>query len=150
VAALTMTPDDLSPFAEIPVEKAQTMIDDAMAMAALVAPCILEETFANEAAARAIIRGAILRWNEAGTGAYTQRSAGSVQVSTDTRQPRKGMFWPTEIDQLQKLCATTTSGAFSISMLGASSIHQPWCSLHFGATYCSCGADIAGEPIYEL
>ena len=27
--------------------------------------------------------------------------------------------------------------------------HRPWCSLMFGATYCSCGADIAGEPIYE-
>lgn len=27
--------------------------------------------------------------------------------------------------------------------------HLPWCSLNFGANYCSCGADIAGEPIYE-
>jgi len=28
------------------------------------------------------------------------------------------------------------------------SIHAEWCSLNFGATYCSCGADIAGAPIY--
>lgn len=42
-----------------------------------------------------------------------------------------------------------TSGAFSIDTLGASTVHQPWCSLNFGATYCSCGADIAGYPIYE-
>lgn len=28
-------------------------------------------------------------------------------------------------------------------------VHLPWCSLNFGATYCSCGTDIAGEPIYE-
>lgn len=27
--------------------------------------------------------------------------------------------------------------------------HRPWCALYFGADYCSCGADIAGEPIYE-
>ncbi|WP_074784749.1 hypothetical protein [Arthrobacter woluwensis] len=27
--------------------------------------------------------------------------------------------------------------------------HLPWCSLNFGAMYCSCGTDIAGEPIYE-
>lgn len=45
---------------------------------------------------------------------------------------------------------TDPSGAFSIDMFSASSIHQPWCSLAFGALYCSCGADIAGYPIYEL
>lgn len=27
--------------------------------------------------------------------------------------------------------------------------HLPWCNLNFGALYCSCGADIAGTPIYE-
>lgn len=41
-------------------------------------------------------------------------------------------------------------GAFSLDMAGAcGSIHQPWCSLAFGALYCSCGADIAGFPLYE-
>ena len=42
--------------------------------------------------------------------------------------------------------------AFSIQVTGQVSgleLHRPWCSLMFGATYCSCGADIAGEPIYE-
>lgn len=28
-------------------------------------------------------------------------------------------------------------------------VHLPWCSINFGALYCSCGVDIAGEPIYE-
>lgn len=41
------------------------------------------------------------------------------------------------------------SGAFSIDTLGVSSVHLPWCSLNLGAAYCSCGADIAGYPIYE-
>lgn len=28
--------------------------------------------------------------------------------------------------------------------------HQPWCSLMFGANYCSCGADLTGdEPLWE-
>ncbi|MGV9196723.1 hypothetical protein ACTOVL_05935 [Arcanobacterium canis] len=27
--------------------------------------------------------------------------------------------------------------------------HRAWCSLMFGASYCSCGVDIAGEPIFE-
>jgi hypothetical protein len=29
------------------------------------------------------------------------------------------------------------------------SAHRPWCSLYFAASYCSCGVDIAGEPIFE-
>ncbi len=45
--------------------------------------------------------------------------------------------------------APKSSGAFSITPSGVSSIHAPWCALVFGATYCSCGADIAGFPIYE-
>lgn len=43
-----------------------------------------------------------------------------------------------------------SSGAFSVDMTSTvSPIHAPWCSLYFGATYCSCGADIAGYPIFE-
>jgi hypothetical protein len=42
-----------------------------------------------------------------------------------------------------------TSGAFSIDMLNTTTTHLPWCSLMMGAAYCSCGADIAGYPIYE-
>jgi len=43
-----------------------------------------------------------------------------------------------------------TSGAFSVDMVGSfGSAHLPWCSLMLGATYCSCGVDIAGVPIFE-
>lgn len=42
------------------------------------------------------------------------------------------------------------TGAYSVDMLGlAGSRHLPWCSLMMGATYCSCGVDIAGRPIFE-
>lgn len=44
---------------------------------------------------------------------------------------------------------TSRSGAFSIRPSGCDTIHQPWCALAFGATYCSCAADIAGFPLYE-
>lgn len=27
--------------------------------------------------------------------------------------------------------------------------HRPWCALMWNANYCSCGADIAGGPVYE-
>ena len=43
VPAVTVTPEDLAPFAEIPGGKAEAMIADAMAMARLVAPCIDSE-----------------------------------------------------------------------------------------------------------
>lgn len=40
-------------------------------------------------------------------------------------------------------------GAFAIDTVSAATIHIAWCSLMMGANYCSCGADIAGHPIYE-
>ena len=46
--------------------------------------------------------------------------------------------------------AKTETRAFSVRPSGGVSSHLPWCSLMFGATYCSCGVDIAGEPIFEL
>lgn len=45
----------------------------------------------------------------------------------------------------------TTGKAFSITPSGSTSAHMPWCALNFGATYCSCGADLTGYeyPLYE-
>lgn len=116
MAAVAITIDDLLPFApDIDEAKALLMIEDALATAAEVAPCILESDFTKDAAAKAIIRGAILRWNDAGTGAVTQMSAGSFQQTIDNRTTRKSMFWPTEIVDLQKLCGTARSGkAFTV------------------------------------
>lgn len=151
MAAVTITPDDLAPFATIDEAKAQAMIDDALARAALIAPCIAEDDFDNEAAAKAIIRGAILRWNEAGTGAYSSQTTGPFSVTQDTRQERRSLFWPSEITDLEKLCASSTSGAFGIDTApGAAEVHGETCALRFGATYCSCGVDIAGYPLYEI
>jgi hypothetical protein len=45
---------------------------------------------------------------------------------------------------------TPAEGAFSIDQVPTSSNHLPWCALSMGANYCSCGVDIADEPIYEL
>jgi hypothetical protein len=141
------------------------MIADAEAMAVLTAPCLsallvvpddeTPEATATRtgqlAAIKAILRGAILRWDDAGTGAVTQETTGPFGRSIDTRQARKAMFWPSELEQLQGICSGgDAAGAFSVDVLGADSAHLPWCSLNFGATYCSCGVDIAGFPIFEL
>ena len=40
-------------------------------------------------------------------------------------------------------------GVFAVDTYGTVSAHLPWCSLAFGALYCSCGVDIAGTPIFE-
>lgn len=104
MAAVTLAPSDLEPFAAIDVVKAEAMIDDALALAARVAPCITDPTFEHESAARAILRGAILRWNESGTGALSTQQAGPFAMGIDTRQQRRAMFWPSEIDALQELC----------------------------------------------
>jgi hypothetical protein len=156
VAATTLSPEDLEPFADIPPAKAQAMIEDALALAATVAPCITTDAFPHDAAARAILRRAILRWHDSGSGAITQESIGPYNYSTDTRDARSnrsGLFWPTEIEQLQDLCRGDDSGksAFAVDRVPtAAVVHADICALRFGAAYCSCGAVLTGSlPLYE-
>lgn len=159
-----LEPSDLAAFAEIDQAKAQAMIDDAEAMAALAAPCLSDSTFqgddARRAAVKAILRGAVLRWHEAGSGALTQKTqtAGPFNNSEsyDTRQQRRGMFWPSEITQLRDMCSAfsgrSSGKAFAIDTVAPSAAaHSPICALVFGATYCSCGSDInrLEGPLYE-
>ena len=159
-----LAPADLAAFASIEPAKAQAMIDDATAMAVRVAPCIaipagqpgaLSDN--DQAAVKAVLRNAILRWNDSGTGALAglQQSAGSFSVSQtmDTRSPRRGLLWPTEINDLQAICKSgSETGAFEINTVpeDASILHADICSINFGATYCSCGAILTGRlPLYE-
>lgn len=109
---------DLEPFATIEPGKAEAMIEDAEAMAVLAAPCITTEGFAHMGAVKAILRGAVLRWNEAGTGALQAQQAGIFGQTLDTRQERRGMFWPSEIVALQSLCALAGGGAYTTSLAG--------------------------------
>lgn len=159
-------PDDLAPFATIDAAKAGAMIEDAEAMAVLAAPCLPDlldapagesagdatRRLAKVAALKAILRGAIIRWDEAGSGAAqtTQRSMGpfSESATMDTRQQRRGMFWPSEITQLQQLCSSGGTRAFAVDTVPGSSSHLPWCGVTWGGS-CSCGVSIAGAPIFE-
>lgn len=102
------------------------MIADAMAMASVVAPCINDDDFAYSAAAKAIIRGAILRWNDQGNGAATQLVAGPYQV-TNTTQPRRSMFFPSEIVDLQNLCSGDSNRqAFTVDTYPAADPSAEW------------------------
>jgi len=113
--AVEITVDDIRVFApNVEEAKAEAMIEDALALAARVAPCILTEDFAHPGAAKAILRGAILRWNEQGTGSLTEVQAGPFGQTFDTRNPRRSLFWPSEINELRKLCGR--GSAYSIDL----------------------------------
>lgn len=79
-----------------------------------------------------------------------------VEVRVDdgatSRTYRSGSGRVTIHDWMWDLLSPTDSdrGAFSIRIGGCGSPHLLWCSLTFGALYCSCGTDIADHPIYEL
>jgi len=81
--------------------------------------------------------------------------ATQVAVSIDdgnvSKTFRSGTGRVTILDDWWALLGLTApnGGAFSVDTVGADSIHQPWCALAFGALYCSCGADLAGFPLWE-
>ena len=152
-----ITPEDIAPFVDIEADMLAAMIADVSAMAVLVAPCLKDETTLTEeqkAAAKAVLRGVILRWNESGTGAFQSQTAGPFTVQMDTRQQRRGAFWPSEIEQLQGICSGGSGGtgkAFTVDTAPSyGGIHAPTCSIYFGSTWgCSCGADLAGYPLWD-
>lgn len=114
-----LDPADLAPFHPgLDTAQAEALIADAEAWAGMVAPCITADGFDQPNAVRAILRGATVRWLDAGSGALAsrQQSAGTFQVSQsyDTRQDRRGLFWPSEITALQALCRVSDQQAFTI------------------------------------
>lgn len=102
--AVTITIDDLRPFApDISQDKADAMIAGAVARASLVAPCILTADFIDPyaEAAKSVLVGAIIRWNDAGTGLITNETIGPFSTS---RASSKELFWPSELNELQTIC----------------------------------------------
>lgn len=120
-----LDPEDLEAFANIDKAKAEQMIADVEAMAHMAAPCLKESEFQEDeayaGAVKAIVRQAVLRRNDSGSGVVTQVGAGPFQQSTDTRSPARGLLWPSEITQLRDLCAQfrgdTQDRAYTISMI---------------------------------
>lgn len=117
---------DLAPFATIESAKAEAMIEDAEAMALLAAPCLADAGFTYATAVKAILRGAVLRWNDSGSGALQAQTAGPFGQTIDTRQERRGMFWPSEITALQNLCGNTGGGVYTTSLAGPERTAGHW------------------------
>lgn len=104
-----LDPSDLAPFAEIENSKAAAMIADAEALALRVAPCLTADAAPELlGAARAILRRAVLRWHETGNSGSrtsTSRAAGPwSETDTVSTTGSRGLFLPSEIQQLQELC----------------------------------------------
>lgn len=139
-----LTNADLAPFATIDDAKATQMIVDAIAMATLAAPCLADPdslTPVQLAQAKAVLRGAVLRWNDSGTGAVSTQAMGPFSVSLDTKQPRRQMFWPSELTDLQKICkgGDDGGGVFSIDTAADPiTFHSVLCGWSGGT--CTCGA----------
>lgn len=132
------------------------MLAAANSRASRVAPCLTSTDPAPDNGlleeARLVLIGAIGRWSQAGSGAFQQQTAGVFGVTIDTRQRSGYNLWPSEIVQLQDICKNGSEGkVFAVDTApDCLTVHSLLCSLTFGATYCSCGADIAGDPLYEL
>jgi hypothetical protein len=76
-----------------------------------------------------------------------QQAAGPFSQTVTPVNP-SGDFYLTKLER--RALGNGTVKAFGADVVGVSAVqHYPWCNLNFGATYCSCGADIAGFPIYE-
>lgn len=130
-----------------------TWVNGANARASRVAPCLAATvpgpTQDQLAEAKLILIGAVIRWSQAGSGALQSQTAGPFGITFDTRQRGGFNLWPSEITQLQDICKNgSESKAYSVDTVSCGDYHSPICSLYFGGA-CSCGASLAGQPIYE-
>lgn len=128
---------------------AEMWVAGANARASRVAPCLATDPTGDQLAeARLILVGAVIRWSQAGSGALQSQTAGPYGVTLDTRQRVGFNLWPTEITQLQDICKNGGQQAYAVDTVQSAGNHSPICSVYFSGP-CSCGASLAGSPIYE-
>jgi hypothetical protein len=138
-------------------ERWQLWIDDALMLVQVRYDAIGNDTLVvDQVRLDYVIREAV--------AAHAQRPEDATQISVSTddtsvsKTYKTGKGRVTILDEwwaLLGLATTSGAGAFSFTPYGSgmgTSAHQPWCSLAFGATYCSCGADLTGDafPLYEF
>lgn len=106
--------NDLKNFPEadgLTESRANDMIADVEAEAVSSAPCLSDPAFPHLPAAKSILRGAVLRWANAGSaGVKTrQETAGSFTEmttwdNTHAATRSAGRLWTSEVRKLQDLC----------------------------------------------
>lgn len=114
---------------QIDPAKCAQMIQDLTSRAIMAAPGLDSDdlTDVQRNAVKGILRTALLRWNDAGTGARTTRSVSHTtgpygQTDSTTYEPlaAKSRLWPSEIEELRNIVkdAVPQKGkAFSINMI---------------------------------
>ncbi|MGP5219496.1 hypothetical protein [Arthrobacter rhombi] len=129
-------------------EHAEVLLEDASQFILDICPSAER---ANERSRRRIVCSVVKRSMSAGELAgleSAQQGAGPYQGTYKPANPH-GDFYLTKAER-QSLGDNGAQKAFGGTITGtAPSVHLRWCNLAFGAPNCSCGADIAGEPIFE-
>lgn len=85
-----------------------------------------------------------------GTSQHGQTTGPFSQQTTFVAGAGSGSPWLTRADKDTLDNVYGANQAFGVDRLAARSIHDIACSLNFRADYCSCGAEVAGKPIYGL
>lgn len=128
-------------------DHANTLLEDASQFILDMVPSSAD---AKESTRRRVVCAVVRRSMAASTHEGVNQASfttGPFTVSQSPTNPH-GDFYLTKNEK--RALGDGVQKAFSVLVGGAGAVqHRPWCSLMFGATYCSCGADIAGEPIYE-
>ena len=110
-----LTFEDLAPFTSAPADRLDVMIRDVEALAVRAAPCLGDPAGLSEqdrAAVVAVLRGAVLRWVDYVARDDRQMTSGPFTIgqATGSAGERKPLLWPTELTQLQAICAGVSSG----------------------------------------
>lgn len=96
----------------------------------------------------AMVKRAMLAGTDQAVAASIQQTAGPYSQSTTFANPTGDLYLTSGERRMLK---GSPQQAFTVSMAsGYGRAHAISCSLRFGATYCSCGSDIAGFPIYGV
>lgn len=113
-----LTPGDFGDkLSGLTTEEAEQVIEDAEALALLYAPCIANPQFNNIAAAKAIIRKAVIYDYEASSARRQTEQTGPYSI-TNFAPTRSGTFYsPSQIEALKALCKQPPlAGAYSVQL----------------------------------
>lgn len=100
-----------------------------------------------------VIRQAVLGVADGPRSGVASESVQIDDAQTMTRYERAGRRRIEILPEWWEMLgvATARGQAMTIDMTPADlTIHAVWCDLYLGGTTCSCGASIAGYPIFEL
>ena len=127
----------------------QTWISDARFLIEARRKAVAPERELDEQTVDYVVREAVMAHVRRPDDATTV--ATSVDDASMQRVYRSSAGRVAILDEWWQLLGLGRGGkAFAVDMIGVQrASHLPWCNLMLGASWCSCGADIAGRPIYE-